>query len=65
MGAASPCAGVSAPAGCCVPVFRVAALRAGKMGTGEFQVGRITQHEGGIVVFFPWLRHTDDLFSVA
>lgn len=38
LGAALACAGISAPAGCCVPVFRAAALRARKTGTGECQL---------------------------
>lgn len=45
LGAALACAGVSAGAGCCVPVSRALALRVGKTGTGEFQAGRVTQHE--------------------
>lgn len=50
LGVASACAGVSAPADCCVPVSRAVALRAGKTGTGEFQAWRVTQHGGGTVV---------------
>lgn len=45
LGAALACAGISAPAGCCVPVFRAAALRARKTGTGECQLQHLREWE--------------------
>lgn len=54
------CAGVSVLSGCCVPASRATVLRAGKMGTGEFRVGRVTPTLGRNFV-----RYTDDVLVVA
>lgn len=58
------CAGVSVLSGCCVPASRATVLRAGKMGTGEFRVGRVTPTLGrnSCVLF---VRYTDDVLVVA